>query len=774
MVSNQNRFERRGFTSNSPSSTSIANYGNSAMSRENFLKGLGLGAGAIAAAGLGLGLSGAVKAQSISGGGAAKKYLVSVTQNFQPSNMASIGGTCEWHWPEAGIAIARSSSSTFVDDAEGGMVNENIEYAVPSIPFEGRENQPLNGTPDLSNAIISSSSIPSTPNTYPSYYEFNGQWALQAVGATRPDNTATGPLSSPFLGQIGVQYATPVWQLDPGADGSGVSIAILDSGMPAQWNSYDIPEWVPAQQRWLCDFWTKNDVQLHPEFDWYHSGNAGDGGIVPIFKSASERDTYFSMHGQSEGMDLNAVIIDPDLGGFDGRDHSTAVNSVIAARHKDIFGAMHGLAPKAKIFNFRVALDQYLPSPPFPPGFITGTPANDPIRVLKGLYMALAYQCQVVNICFNIFLKPNEIVTGVSGVSEDTIQTVYAPRIVQLLRKALNVLHRKNVLVLVAGGNYSTNIDEYWKGSYVNALMDLQNVMLVSGTAPRDYLPFLYDPGNPYVNLSIYTPTPGTQKPYDSYGRAFNLDRSMFIRVPQPSGPGFFGTDYGSGIEIAGPGGSFAYEPYESDRQNDPTNNPLLQLYNLMYTASPVWGGTVVHVANPDELPLYPNIDVSKYQFVMPFLPGFELRQGYHGFIMGTSFATPHVVAVAALAAQAYKSTHGTFPTIAKLKQILKKSADDMVGPATDRRWVYVGKEDPRWPGGKDVGPVYVGDTIPLGCINPNFNPANPIDSTNSPTLAPCIGWELIQDFPHEKPSKDKMYGWGRVNAKQAIEVAKS
>jgi len=55
MVSNQNRFGRRGFTSTSPSSTSVADYGNSAMSRGTFMKGLGIGAGAVAAAGMGLG-----------------------------------------------------------------------------------------------------------------------------------------------------------------------------------------------------------------------------------------------------------------------------------------------------------------------------------------------------------------------------------------------------------------------------------------------------------------------------------------------------------------------------------------------------------------------------------------------------------------------------------------------------------------------------------------------------------------------------------------------
>jgi len=62
MISNQNRFGRRGFTSNSPSSTSIANYGNSSMSRGTFMRGLGL-AGAGVAAGM-MGLSGVARAQT--------------------------------------------------------------------------------------------------------------------------------------------------------------------------------------------------------------------------------------------------------------------------------------------------------------------------------------------------------------------------------------------------------------------------------------------------------------------------------------------------------------------------------------------------------------------------------------------------------------------------------------------------------------------------------------------------------------------------------------
>jgi len=65
MERNQNRFGRRGFSGTSPSSTSMANFGNSAMSRGSFMRGLGL-AGAGVAAGV-MGLSNAARAQTITG-----------------------------------------------------------------------------------------------------------------------------------------------------------------------------------------------------------------------------------------------------------------------------------------------------------------------------------------------------------------------------------------------------------------------------------------------------------------------------------------------------------------------------------------------------------------------------------------------------------------------------------------------------------------------------------------------------------------------------------
>jgi len=64
MERNQNRFGRRGFTSTSPSSTSMANFGNSAMSRGTFMRGLGV-AGAGVAAGM-MGFGGVARAQETS------------------------------------------------------------------------------------------------------------------------------------------------------------------------------------------------------------------------------------------------------------------------------------------------------------------------------------------------------------------------------------------------------------------------------------------------------------------------------------------------------------------------------------------------------------------------------------------------------------------------------------------------------------------------------------------------------------------------------------
>jgi len=81
MISNQNRFGRRGFTSNSPSSTSVANYGNSAMSRGTFMRGLGL-AGAGVAAGM-MGLSGVARAQAV------EPYTVTAT-GVSPTDASNV------------------------------------------------------------------------------------------------------------------------------------------------------------------------------------------------------------------------------------------------------------------------------------------------------------------------------------------------------------------------------------------------------------------------------------------------------------------------------------------------------------------------------------------------------------------------------------------------------------------------------------------------------------------------------------------------------------
>lgn len=104
---------------------------------------------------------------------------------------------------------------------------------------------------------------------------------------------------------------------------------------------------------------------------------------------------------------------------------------------------------------------------------------------------------------------------------------------------------------------------------------------------------------------------------------------------------------------------------------------------------------------------------------------------GNHGLAYGTSLSSANAAGVAALVIEAYRSAHnGQFPTAAKLKHILIKSADDRVGPTTD-------------------SVVYWGYT----------------DQQN-----PLYGYLAVDpDRECEKPGKDDFYGKGRLNAKAAI-----
>ena len=84
-------------------------------------------------------------------------------------------------------------------------------------------------------------------------------------------------------------------------------------------------------------------------------------------------------------------------------------------------------------------------------------------------------------------------------------------------------------------------------------------------------------------------------------------------------------------------------------------------------------------------------------------------------------------VRVAALAAEAYMRSHGVRPSPSKLKAILLKSADDLVGPERDDLWEWNNKTEQ---------------------------------------------FELQSGVVSDKPGQDDRYGSGRVNAVRAIAEA--
>ncbi len=184
-------------------------------------------------------------------------WILSVKPGFQPSDVVPLGGTCLWHWKEAGIAVAVSSDPTFGDRAKGG----NIDFAIADIPaekstmFTGRQ---------LGSSITSA--------TYDAYAN-NFQWYWQAIGATRPN---------PSGGE-------PIWQLGDFM-GSGVTIGVVDTGAPAIWDADEVP------------------IGIHPEFNEFDPTHPEDGGVVlerdPVTGEVTNFDDYF--HGTAVGSFLAA------------------------------------------------------------------------------------------------------------------------------------------------------------------------------------------------------------------------------------------------------------------------------------------------------------------------------------------------------------------------------------------------------------------------------------------------------------------------------------
>jgi hypothetical protein len=292
---------------------------------------------------------------------------------------------------------------------------------------------------------------------------------------------------------------------------------------------------------------------------------------------------------------------------------------------------------------------------------------------LEGWYKAAAFGCRILNNSWGGMDLPVERYDDI------------AFKFPIIFRKAAVNLYSRGVLIVAA----ATNDAVWWKkqgdtylpwadwgldhglSAIVLIPQDMPHVIVAGGTGPADY-----DPSAP--DLIKYQPWNGTKKAGQK-GREFNLDRVVNAWPPALG----MGSAYGPFLTVMAPMGLNIKD----------WTSPLVP-FQLMFLAS-AWN-------------LYPG-------------------EGYHDYWAGTSFSSPITCGVAALAAEAYFRAHGAMPSPATLASILRASADDMVGPATDDFWVW-----------------------------------------NEKTLQ----FELKTNEPADMPGKDIRYGYGRVNVLKAIALA--
>lgn len=169
--------------------------------------------------------SGFIKGDGSGGAEESQRWILSVKQNFTPADVEAAGGTCEWFWAEAGIAVAGSFSDSFAED----IGSSNVNFAVPDIAIT---------IPEM---LTGSQTGPELMNGAPGFSAFddNYQWYLQAIGAVRPGSGG------------------PEWQLGD-YTGSGVTIGIVDTGAPTEWDT----------------------MGLHPEFYEFDPNTPEEGGVV--------------------------------------------------------------------------------------------------------------------------------------------------------------------------------------------------------------------------------------------------------------------------------------------------------------------------------------------------------------------------------------------------------------------------------------------------------------------------------------------------------------
>lgn len=462
---------------------------------------------------------------------------------------------------------------------------------------------------------------PRGPEAPQDAYLGNLQWTLQAIGAVRHEEDGR----------------TPVWQLDQidghPYEGLGTTVCFLDDGMPAM-GPYD-------------------DPQLHEDYSWY---TPDKGGIVPVFPDQPSLDAYHAAHGGDEGMDPSTAIFDPALGGFD-LGHATSGSAIFNVRYKPGKAwAMRGIAPGAKAISYNTLVPNAW---------------HDPDLVLQAMARASGDGCQVIAHSFGLFFSKNvemqELVDGQR----------------QVFMRALQALNRQDILVVAPAGHWGVSTQDLHQSEggpwWVLPQNYPPNVLVVGGTAPRDYSPDAPD-------LRVYDPTPGVPR-----GTEHNLDR------PGAFEPPIYTTDHGkqmAGLDLVAPSGSAP-----SGIVGDPNG------------------------------------------YFVP-IREFNGSYGYHGLSAATSQAMPTVAGVASLAIESYTRAHGNAPTVARLKQILLRSADDLVGPERDEAYLWSA------------------DRSPTGSFVWDYFYRND------------EAWAL-EEIDVEKPGKDDFLGSGRVNVVEAIREAK-
>lgn len=269
--------------------------------------------------------------------------------------------------------------------------------------------------------------------------------------------------------------------------------------------------------------------------------------------------------------------------------HGTHVAGIIAAADNG-YGTI-GVAPDAEIVAIKV-LSEYDGR-----GSFGG--------ILQGMYYAGQIGAQVVNMSLGMDLPRNCTFDVYDDAGQPTGETVHYPakdcaELFVAGERGVKYLLKHNALVFAAAGNDARDLDHDQSLKTIPA--ELPGVVTVSATGPKGWAL------NPY---------------------AVNLDRPASY------------TSYGqSAVDLAGPGGDFAY--YYVD--------PAAQC-TIVLTA-PCWNQDMV----------------------------FSTISGGWGWSAGTSMATPHATAVAALAIAA----HGGNMPHAALLNLLRQSADDLGRPGND------------------------------------------------------------------------------------------